>query len=414
MTSNLWCNRGDGVITHGEEVENPYLPPLSPHFPQFPGYLFETTYDGDANNFVDDYFGINTIVTPSTGDPMDTSGHGTAIAGIIGAVGNNGTGMAGVNWKTRIMALKCMTTTGNVDNAITCINYALANRGTMPDGKPTPLVITLCWSQSPNYEYVNSLHDALRIAQDKGALVVAAAGNDDTDNDIFPNYPSSYNHDVKDFPVVSNISADNVISVGASDQFDKKEAKSSYGMATVDLFAPGKDIVCTLPGNKYGSGTGTSYAAAHVAGACALLWDKYPGEDWKQIKGLILNGADDGLAEDFRAICVTEGRLNLDNSLTVDITAPAVFSIFEVTPAPGDPFIVPGRTDTSDTLVITGVNFGSSPGVLSFLGMSFPAVPPTNWDPDVPYWTNEKIVTIVPAGLPKGTGRLQVTNATSC
>ena len=70
-----------------------------------------------------------------------------------------------------------------------------------------------------------------------------------------------------------------------------------------------------------------------MAGACALLWNQYPDKDWKQIKALILNGAEDGLAQDFRTICVTEGRLNLANSLNPDIeNAPAVFSIFEVTP----------------------------------------------------------------------------------
>ena len=69
-------------------------------------------------------------------------------------------------------------------------------------GEPAPLVLTLGWSQSPSYTYSNSLHDALRIAQDSGVLVVAAAGNNNEDNDIFPNYPSSYNHDAKDFPAV--------------------------------------------------------------------------------------------------------------------------------------------------------------------------------------------------------------------
>ena len=93
--------------------------------------------------------------------------------------------------------------------------------------------------------------------------------------------------------------------------------------------------------------------------------------------------------------------MNLANSLNPAIeNAPAVFSIFEVTPAPGDPFIVPGRADTSDTLVITGVNFGTSLGTLSFLGTAFPAANIVNWD-------DEKIVATVPAGLPKGTGRLR-------
>jgi subtilisin family serine protease len=405
--STFWVNRG-------EEVDNPYLDVLP-----VPKVFIRNRIDDDGNNFVDDYFGIDTSVTPSTGDPMDPppvngGGHGTAMAGIIGAVGNNGRGMTGVNWQTRIMALRFANSGGGtVDNAITCINYALAKRGIAPNGNPTPLVITLGWKQQTN-TYYNSLHDALRIAQDAGVLVVAAAGNDNEDNDIIPNFPSSYNHDIKDFPVVSNIAADNIISVGGSDQFDHKETNSSYGMATVDLFSPGKDIVCTTspPASPppppihatYASGTGTSYAAAHVAGACALLWNKYPDKDWKQIKAMILNGVEDGAAQDFRAICLTEGRLNLANSLNPAIEhAPAVFSIFEVTPAAGDPAIVPGRGDTADTLVITGVNFGVTRGTLSFLNLTFP-------DANIVSWTDEKIVATVPAGLPKGTGRLKVTN----
>jgi subtilisin family serine protease len=393
LTSNLWVNTG--------EIPNNGI-------------------DDDDNHFVDDYFGINTAVplgTPTTGEPMDLNGHGTAMAGIIGAVGNNATGMAGVNWQTKIMALKCMTTTGTVDAAITCINYALAKT---PD-PPTParMVLTLGWAQNPSSTWNNSLHSALAIAQDSGVLVVAAAGNNNEDNDIFPNYPSSYNHTPTDFPAVASITPDNIISVGASDQFDKRvfissTVGSSYGMATVDLFAPGKDIVSTLPGlpeNKYGklstsqgAGTGTSFAAAHVAGACALLWNRYPDKDWKQIKALVMNGAEDGLAQDFRTISVTEGRLNLANSLDPAIeNAPAVFSIFEVTPATGDPAIVPGRADTNDTLVITGVNFGAG-GTLSFLDTTFPAA-------NIVSWSDEKIVATVPVGLPKGTGRLIVTKA---
>jgi subtilisin family serine protease/N-acetylneuraminic acid mutarotase len=409
LTSNFWLN-------HGEEVTDPYNP-------TGPKVFIKNNVDDDDNHFADDYFGINTYVSPTSGDPLDPApssggGHGTAMAGIIGAVGNNGRGMTGINWQTRIMALRFANASGGtVDNAITCINYALSQHSK----EGAPMVLTLGWAQNPSYTWNNSLHDALRIAQDSGVLVVAAAGNNNEDNDIFPNYPSSYNHDPKDFPAVASITPDNIISVGGSDQFDRKETNSSYGMATVDLFAPDKDIVCTVTPpatptpppihTSYGSGTGTSFAAAHVAGACALLWNRYPDKDWKQIKALVMNGAEDGLAQDFRAICVTEGRLNLVNSLTVNINAPAVFSIFEVTPAAGDPAIVPGRADTNDTLAITGVNFGSSPGVLSFLGKSFPAVPPTNWDPGVPYWTDEKIVTTVPAGVPKGTGRFQVTNA---
>jgi len=355
--------------------------------------------DNDANGYVDDYYGINTSVTPSTGDPLDTYGHGTGVAGIIGAVGNNAKGIAGVNWQTRIMALKAMTGTGGTtDNASTCINYATGKKGN------APLVLVLPWKQLTN-TYYNAFRDSLKAAQDKGALIVAAAGNDGEDNDIIPNYPSGYGHSDMDYSP-SNIIPDSIISVGGSDQSDKKETNSSYGMATVDIFAPDINILTTNCGgteNKYGQGTGTSYATGFVAGAAALLWNQYPNKDWKQIKALILNGAEDGAAHDLRGICLTEGRLNIANSLNPAIeNAPAVFSVFDVTLAASDPAVVAGRADTGDTIVISGVNFGAG-GTLSFLGATFPAA-------YILSWSAEKIVANVPASLPKGIGRLLVTN----
>ena len=343
---------------------------------------------------------------------MDTGGHGTAMAGIIGAFGNNSIGIAGINWQTQIMALKFMnSSTGNAADAISCINYALAQLAKAQQVAPnTHLVLTLSWSQSPSYTYSGSVRNALSTAQLAGVLVVAAAGNNDEDNDIFPNYPSCYAHEILDYPGnpldPSAVSLDNIISVGASDESDKKQTNSSYGLATVDLFAPGSNIWSTkISGTPlYGNvGSGTSFAAAHVAGACALLWNQYPDKDWTQIKGMIMNGAEDGPAKDFRAICATEGRLNLLNSLNVAENTPAVFSIFEMPSTVGtDPTIVPGRADTGDRIVITGVNFGAS-GTLGFLGTFFSAA-------NIVSWSDQKIVATVPAGLPKGTGRLLVTN----
>jgi subtilisin family serine protease len=383
---------------------------------------FNDGKDDDNDGFINDYFGINTSGTPATpaNEVMDTSGHGTAMAGIIGAFGNNHIGVAGINWQTQIMALKCMTgSSGDAAAAITCINYALAQA----QKAGAHLVLTLGWSQSSN-TYSSSLRDALRVAQTSGALVVVAAGNNDEDNDIFPNYPSCYAHEVADYPGSpvnpDAVILDNVITVGASDESDKKQTISSYGMATVDLFAPGSNIWSTkISGTPpYGNvGSGTSFAAAHVAGACALLWNQYPGEDWTQIKARIMNGVEDGLPQDFRAICATEGRLNLANSLeppepllppySNTYNIPAAFSIFDISQAYAtDPPIVPGRADTGQTIVITGVNFGAS-GTLSFLGTTFPAANIVRWNTAT---HPNQIIATVPADLPKGVGRLKVTN----
>ncbi len=198
------------------------------------------------------------------------------------------------------------------------------------------------------------------MAQVAGALVVAAAGNNDEDNDIFPNYPSCYDHEVLDYPAIPTVPVDpnavildNIISVGASDESDKKQSSSSYGLATVDLFAPGTNIWSTklreLP-HTATSGAGLPLprpmwpAPAPCCGISILI------KTWTQIKAMIMNGAEDGLPQDFRAICATEGRLNLLNSLLMPDNTPAVFSIFEVPPTliPGDPTIVPGRADTGD------------------------------------------------------------------
>ena len=112
-------------------------------------------------------------MTPSNGDPMDTLGHGTAMAGVIGAVGNNAKGIVGVNWQTRIMALKFANSgTSYIDNAVTLMTYARGQKAKrdLAEGKNTPMVMVLGWSQYQKTTYLNSMHDALRNAQDAGVL----------------------------------------------------------------------------------------------------------------------------------------------------------------------------------------------------------------------------------------------------
>lgn len=356
--------------------------------------------DDDSNNWVDDIYGINTTVTPSNVNPMDDYGHGTGLAGVIGAVGNNGLGVCGVNWTARIMALKFLDKygTGTVEGAITCINYALVKKA-YPEYPIPRMVMILAWKQNPA-TFSNGLYDAIRIAQEAGVLMVSAAGNDDIDSDFFPNYPGAYN-------------LPNIINVGGSDNGDRrigyvdlKVKGSNYGIAAVDLFAPGKAVFSTnVKGtaanydNAYRSFTGTSMAAGHVAGAAALLWSQYPDLDWKQVKAMLLNGVDDGLTKDFKAICLTEGRLNLNNSLNPGLLgAPAIFSV------------APSQAQAGDTITITGINFGPrETGTLTFQGKAFRPEDIISWTQGADF---DRIQVKIPAKtvIPQGVARLILSN----
>jgi subtilisin family serine protease len=179
--------------------------------------------DDDGNGYVDDVTGWNFY--SNTNDPMDFDGHGTHVSGIIGAVGNNGFGVAGVNWRVKVIPLKFMEEDGSIASEIDAIEYAVDNGAKIINasyGDPS-------FSQS---EY-----DAIREAGLKGVLFVAAAGNESTDNDgTTRNYPSSY-----DLP--------NIISVAASDSQDSLASFSNYGAVSVHLAAPGVNILSTVPQN---------------------------------------------------------------------------------------------------------------------------------------------------------------------
>src|SRR5690606_1467341 len=202
--------------------------------------------DDDGNGVADDVHGANFVPTVATGDPMDDNGHGTHVAGTIGAVTNNHLGVAGVNWETRIMALKFLSASGSgtTAGAIRAIEYAIANGANIMNNS---------WGGGG---FSRALEDAIREAHDAGILFVAAAGNSSQNNDTNPFYPASY-----DVP--------NVMSVMATDQDDDKAGCSHFGLASVGLGAPGVGILSTTPGGSFDSFNGTSMASPHVAGAAA-------------------------------------------------------------------------------------------------------------------------------------------------
>lgn len=229
-------------------------------------------YTDDELGTFNDENGFNG--TDNAADPMDDNGHGTHCAGIIGAEGNNGEGIAGVNWNVRIMPLKFMGRGGfgTTKDAIEAINYAIDRKQHGVNVR----VINASWGSTQRSK---ALEDAIRAAGEQGILFVAAAGNDGSNNDKRPHYPSNY-----DLP--------NVISVAALDRNDQLTSFSNWGPKTVHIAAPGKDIDSTWLNDDYREASGTSMAAPHVAGVAALILAKEPNLSVEKLRERLLRSVD--------------------------------------------------------------------------------------------------------------------------
>jgi subtilisin family serine protease/Tol biopolymer transport system component len=244
--------------------------------------------DDDGNGYIDDIYGYD--FCNNDANPMDDHYHGTHCAGTVGAVGNNGQGVAGVCWDVRIMAIKFLDSGGGgwTDDAIDCVEYATLMGAN---------VMSNSWGGG---SYNEGLKEAIDEAGQAGILFVASAGNDSANNDTYPHYPSSY-------------SSANVIAVLSTDKYDEISDFSNYGPASVDLGAPGSSILSCEPSNQYGYHNGTSMAAPHVAGACALLWSVNPMLPRTEVKEILLSTVDE--LDDLSNRCVSDGRLNIYNAI---------------------------------------------------------------------------------------------------
>ncbi len=169
-------------------------------------------------------------------DPMDDNGHGTHCAGIIGAAGNNGTGISGVNQKVKLMALKILDEEGEGDSAGEVAAYHYINKAM--DLGVDVAAINNSWGGGESSEIFEKLVD---IVGKKGAVSVCAAGNEGVDNDTYGDYPS-------------NIDSEYIISVAASDEKGQLASFSNYGSSTVDIAAPGSGILSTVSYNCYNPG----------------------------------------------------------------------------------------------------------------------------------------------------------------
>ena len=252
-----------------------------------------------------DFYNDNSI----TND--DPSGHGTHVAGIIGAVGNNNLGVVGVNWKVTLVPLQVTfwyekEQDWRLDDSavMEAINWAKNND------------IPILNLSGGAYEPWGNIQDALYSYT---GLFVCSAGNKNSNNDTIAHYPSEYSDETNS--AYSSVS-DVIISVGALDSDGDKRSTSNYGEDTVSIYAPGGNILSTVPNNGYENKSGTSMAAPHVAGTAALLLAMNPSLSGAQLKEILIDTAED-ITIDTPSGTQNVKKLNANNAVETQVVEEA-------------------------------------------------------------------------------------------
>lgn len=298
LAQNMWRNPGEtGLDLNGQDKTNNGL-------------------DDDANGYVDDVLGVNTV--EGTGDPMDLGfynptapgtdpehpfNHGTMIAGIIGAVGNNGRGVAGINWAVRLMAIRYIQA-NDADPALSHETYwsrYLAGWDYVIAMKRRGVNVRVASTSDGGVVDSLAVRDAIEAAGNEGILAVFSAGNAAFDQDRASSFPGAFH-------------IPSALNVAASTEVDELAVWAAFGGSTVELAAPGRNITSTFGNPLYfTNASGSSFACPHVSGAAALVLSLAPTLTVAELKAVLLGSVDQPVS--MRGKLVTHGRLNVARAL---------------------------------------------------------------------------------------------------
>jgi serine protease len=278
LDENIWYNPGEsGQTVSGEDRST-------------------NGKDDDGNGYIDDVHGIDVFDgRTSRQDPMDENGHGTEMAGVIGAIGNNMNGICGINWSVKMMVLRFADASGSgfADGAAECLRYIVQMRKRGVNVR----VACISWGQ---YKYSKALEEALIGAGKQDVLVCCAAGNHGKNISSSLFYPASY-------PGIG------LVSVAASDRDDVPAPFSNFSGERVHLAAPGTELLSTTLAGDYDDGSGTSQATALVSGASALLLSHRGGSPRGKVYEALVGGIRKVPA--WNGKCVSKGVLDVKAAL---------------------------------------------------------------------------------------------------
>lgn len=287
----------------------------------------------EVGGLVDDVFGYDFIAYH--GDPMDDHGHGTHIAGVIGALRNNFIGIQGMNENVKMMGVRFLGASGGGSDfgAQKSIYYVIDMQKRFPEKK---FIMNCSWGASgrsaENGDADDFLLLAFKEADEANILTFAAAGNSSLSTEFSPHYPSNYSTKLA-----------TVVSVAATDNNDQLAGFSNYGHKSVQIAAPGVLIHSTLPGNQYAAWSGTSMATPHVAGLAALVWAKNPEFTAVEVKEHILDTAD--VLPQLTGLVSSGARINVARALKDDFSVGVEPVAEEIARVIRSPMMMDGNLD---------------------------------------------------------------------